>query len=65
MGKYLDLDDVSYGHPEAENELMELRIAKKRYEKVRRMNPRQFSDLWSVGIKSGEHFDDLVDTCKI
>lgn len=65
MGKYLDLDDVVSGHYKAEKELEELRLAQKRYEKIRMMSPRQFLELWSVGITSKEHFDDLIDTCVI
>ena len=49
----------------AEKELEELRLAQKRYEKIRMMSPRQFSELWSIGITSKAHFDDLVDTCVI
>jgi len=65
MGKYLDLDDVASGHPKAEKELEELRLAQKRYEKIRMMSPMQFSELWLIGITSKAHFDDLVDTCVI
>lgn len=65
MGQYLNLDNVVSGHPIAEHELAELRLAKRRYEKIRRMSPRQFSDLWSVGIAGEAHFDDLVDNCRI
>jgi hypothetical protein len=65
MGKYLDLDDVVSGHHKAEKELEELRLAQKRYEKIRMMSPMQFSELWSIGITSKAHFDDLVDTCVI
>jgi hypothetical protein len=62
---HLDLDDVASGHPAAEDELRDLRIAQKRYEKIRRMSPRQFTALWLVGITSEAHFDDLVDNCII
>jgi hypothetical protein len=65
VGQYLDLDDVASGHPAAEDELRELRLAQKRYEKIRRMSPRQFTALWLVGITSEAHFDDLVDNCII
>lgn len=32
-----------------------------RYEFVRRMTPQQFQSLWQENIKTGRHFDDLVD----
>lgn len=32
-----------------------------RYETVRRLTPRQFSDMWRVSIRSDKPFDDLVD----
>ena len=32
-----------------------------RYEKLRKLNLRQFSELYSESIKSGKRFDDLVD----
>lgn len=32
-----------------------------RYEKLRKLNPRQFFDLYSESIKSGKRFDDFVD----
>lgn len=38
-----------------------LRKAHERYETVRRLNPRQFSDTWRVSITSGKPFDELVD----
>lgn len=65
VGQYLDLDDVASGHPAAEDELKDLRLAQKRYEKIRRMSPRQFTALWLAGITSEAHFDDLVDNCII
>jgi hypothetical protein len=32
-----------------------------RYETIRTMNPRQFSELWSKNLKEGIPFDTLVD----
>lgn len=32
-----------------------------RYETVRRLTPRQFSDTWRVSITSGKPLDELVD----
>ena len=41
-------------------EIKKLRVAHRRYEALRRVNPRQFMDLWNRNLK-GERFDDLVD----
>lgn len=32
-----------------------------RYEKLRKLNPRQFGDLWDEALKGDKRFDDLVD----
>ena len=32
-----------------------------RYEKVRKLNPAQFADLWKENLTTGVHFDILVD----
>jgi hypothetical protein len=32
-----------------------------RYEKLRRLNPRQFADLWQSNLNGVDSFDDLVD----
>jgi hypothetical protein len=61
----LERERLSSLHPAAEDELRDLRLAQKRYEKIRRMSPRQFTALWLVGITSEAHFDDLVDNCII
>ena len=39
----------------------ELLVAARRYETVRKLNPRQFSELYERNITSGQSFDDLVD----
>lgn len=41
-------------------ELDRVVLAAERYEKVRKLNPRQFRELWDRNMK-GERFDDLVD----
>lgn len=41
-------------------EIQELRVAHRRYEALRRVNPRQFMALWERNMK-GEKFDVLVD----
>lgn len=42
-----------------------LTIAEERYEKVRRMNPQQFKELWYRNIAGEGRFDDLVDEVEI
>src|SRR3990167_1363593 len=37
------------------------RMGFERYEKLRRLNPREFSALWEEALESGKHFDELVD----
>lgn len=61
MGKYLDLDDISSGHPLAMEELLRLRIAYKRYETARRMNPRQWAEAWKLNLTTGKPFDEIID----
>jgi hypothetical protein len=39
----------------------ELQIEHDRYEKLRRLSPMQFHELYEKNIKTGEHFDKLVD----
>ena len=60
MKSTLDIDDVSYGHPVAEEELLALRLAERRYETIRRLTPRQFTELYARNL-TGEPFDQLVD----
>ena len=65
MGMYLDLWDVSDGHPKAREELAELRLAQERYEKVRKMTAARFGDIWIRNLRTGKPFDDLVDEFEI
>ena len=37
------------------------KIGHDRYEKLRRLSPMQFHELYEKNIKTGEHFDKLVD----
>lgn len=37
------------------------KIGNYRYEKVRKMKPKEFAELFEKNIKTGEHFDELVD----
>jgi len=39
----------------------EYRKGWQRYEKLRKLTPRQFSELWLRHINGDVHFDDLVD----
>lgn len=39
----------------------EYKIGHDRYEKLRRLSPMQFHELYEKNIQTGEHFDDLVD----
>lgn len=32
-----------------------------RYEKLRKLNPRQFAELYNINLKTGKPFDELVD----
>lgn len=36
-------------------------LAARRYEKVRKLNPQQFAELWQRNINGEGSFDDLVD----
>lgn len=42
-------------------EFERIQTAAKRYETLRRLNARQFADLYAESIKSGTPFDELVD----
>lgn len=61
LGTHLDIWDVTDGHPRARAELEELVKASERFEKVRKLNPRQFSELYRKNIAGEARFDDLVD----
>lgn len=64
MGMYLDIDDVSAGHPRAIEELTELRLNAERYETARRMNPRQWAAAWEINITTGKPFDEIIDNMR-
>ncbi len=42
--------------------LAELRLGWIRYEKLRKLSPLRYKQLWELNIKSGKAFDDLVDS---
>ncbi len=65
MGMYLDLWDISDGHPRAREELLELRLAQDRYEKVRKMNTLMFRGIWEENMRTGTPFDEIVDRLEI
>lgn len=46
---------------QAANQLEELIIGHLRYEKVRRLNPRQWQEAWDICLQTGKRFDDFVD----
>ena len=64
MGMHLDLADAAAGHPLAEEELAELRLAADRYETARRMNPKQWADAWKLNTTTGKPFDEIIDDLK-
>lgn len=47
--------------PEQPKTITDERIRAKRYEFVRTLNPRQFTELWTRNINDQGFFDDLVD----
>lgn len=32
-----------------------------RYRKVRRLNPREFQEIWHENVRTGKHFDSIID----
>lgn len=60
MGRNLDLDDVANGHWMAVQELSELRAKAGMYEYLRKLNPRQFCELYEQNIRGMDSFDSLV-----
>jgi len=65
MGMYLDLWDVSDGHPKAREELLELRLAQERYEKIRKMNLVDIGLIFSANLHGEGTFDELIDRVEI
>jgi len=45
-----------------EYDLAELRLGWIRYEKLRKLSPFRYKQLWELSLKSGKAFDDLVDS---
>jgi hypothetical protein len=39
----------------------QLEIQSARYEKLRKLNPRQYGELWQRNLEGDYHFDELVD----
>jgi len=56
----IERDDLPIERIRAYQKHDEYRTGWQRYEKLRKLNPRQFMALWDRGLK-GERFDDLVD----
>jgi hypothetical protein len=48
-------------YPKLLYQLREMRLAAMRYEKVRRLNVQEFSDVFLENLKTGVPFDDLID----
>lgn len=44
-----------------ERELITTKQLAERYEYVRRLNPTSFASLFTQNIRTGKHFDDIVD----
>lgn len=42
-------------------ELDELRLAARRYEIARRLNPREWAAVWAENIQTGKPFDEIID----
>lgn len=65
VNKIIDpnLDVLDY-HPDiksAANRIAYLETGHRRYEALRRLNPRQFADLYAKNLETGVAFDELVD----
>jgi hypothetical protein len=45
----------------ASEEIKELRLAAKRYETARKMNPTEWKELWEMNVRTGIPFDELID----
>ena len=57
-------DKTNARHPVATEELAELELAKKRYEKVRRMHPISWLRIYNDALMGKGTFDELVDKWK-
>ena len=54
--------DIPQPSPAAVGEgLDQLILAAERYEKLRRLNPRQYQEIWLANNKGGMTFDERVD----
>ena len=49
----------------SDEEKSQLLKTKGRYEKLRRMNPKDFSELWLRSSEGDETFDELVDALPV
>ena len=52
------IDKVMHGDTVSTRDLA---VAYVRYETLRKLNPRQFKELWRTNLDTGTSFDDLVD----
>ena len=43
------------------NHFQDIVLGWQRYEKVRKLNPHQFTEIWKKNLATGVHFDKLID----
>jgi hypothetical protein len=57
----LEPDTELYVASEVDARIAEMEKSHQRYEKLRRLSPREFHSLWMENISQGTAFDELVD----
>jgi len=57
----IDFGNIVLSYIEDLIEIQSRELSHQRYEKLRKLNPRQFQELWSKNIETGIGVDDLVD----
>ncbi len=58
LSEIIDKAEENMIHHQSERDVLRGYL---RYESIRRLNPRQFRELWSRNISTGTPFDELVD----
>lgn len=63
MDEFIDLCEPIPDEPEtpSDDEIARLRAGYRRYEIARKMNPQQWAAAWSLNIKTGKPFDQIID----
>ena len=56
-----NIKDLNEGEAELLSRLSEGQKAIDRYELIRRLSPREFSDIYQLNISTGKPFDEIVD----